>query len=868
MNNINNLGISMRNSADIQAHSISIIKDNRVVSLEDYITEIAGDGGGGGSGSGDGYTQAEVDALLNTKLNVNNPQDIIGNLRLDPTNGNSKIILNAVSPPNATDDFYCNGNGQFNGSLRVSILTSTGDVNCDGVNADVFNSNVITNDIIFKHNDIEYMRFNVDDNTIDLSTDLDLQTSELLCNNVVFKIITDEFLRFQISDNTVRVPNTRSFLSQNIFTDIVKPLAFSNDVVFNGGNSTNDAYEEYVRLDASTEKVNISKETKFEDDIQLNVGQVIKFTHVFIREVQGTTRPEFDLIINGSTSHMRMWVAGAIRQAITNTAIACKVNIDAEQGITVFNGQQLKSNTINSHTNSNLVIQRSGSTLITLNSSNQVQLSGDLSLPTSNTQYIRFTNCNIRQGVAGDPAIVYFDFNNDAETGQYRFYIDSNTILHLRPLTTTISNELHLSNALYIDTANKLTLKPSLEGGVNIFDIRNLHPVADNPMIRFRVGEGGGETIVCEMSNNAVAIQRNFIVGTAYELRTNAIDTVNDNDLGISRNNVPFLTLDRFIEDTVEKEAIICSKQLRANGQFRINKLKINQITTGLDNFADVRLEDNNSTMRFFVGNPNDVNLQIIKTDTLNEILLNRNTKCSQTFYTNTIDTNTDTDLLIKRSGTEALRIRASDNLILTSDTSYFSSPKVYSNEYLNRTSTYDTVFYGANSTSDGRVEYMRWNRTEQSLDLNAPIDNTGIAITGNIIDTTVSDERLKTNIEDVDTDFTSCIKNVKVKTFKYKDDKYKTNDTYGFIAQELKEHLPKECKNIVKENKVKNEDETFLSINYMKLWVVLWKCCQEQQSKIEHLEASMYEMMEEIKELKGKKTTKPKAKAKSKEKA
>ena len=565
---------------------------------------------------------------------------------------------------------------------------------------------------------------------------------------------------------------------------------------------------------------------------------------------------------------MRMWVAGAIRQAITNTAIACKVNIDAEQGITVFNGQQLKSNTINSHTNSNLVIQRSGSTLITLNSSNQVQLSGDLSLPTSNTQYIRFTNCNIRQGVAGDPAIVYFDFNNDAETGQYRFYIDSNTILHLRPLTTTISNELHLSNALYIDTANKLTLKPSLEGGVNIFDIRNLHPVADNPMIRFRVREGGGETIVCEMSNNAVAIQRNFIVGTAYELRTNAIDTVNDNDLVISRNNVPFLTLDKFIEDTVEKEAIICSKQLRANGQFRINKLKINQITTGLDNFADVRLEDNNSTMRFFVGNPNDVNLQIIKTDTLNEILLNRNTKCSQTFYTNTIDTNTDTDLLIKRSGTEALRIRASDNLILTSDTSYFSSPKVYSNEYLNRTSTYDTVFYGANSTSDGRVEYMRWNRTEQSLDLNAPIDNTGIAITGNIIDTTVSDERLKSNIEDVDTDFTSCIKNVKVKTFKHKDDKYKTNDTYGFIAQELKEHLPKECKNIVKENKVKNEDETFLSINYMKLSVVLWKCCQEQQSKIEHLEASMYEMMEEIKELKGKKTTKPKAKAKSKEKA
>ena len=90
------------------------------------------------------------------------------------------------------------------------------------------------------------------------------------------------------------------------------------------------------------------------------------------------------------------------------------------------------------------------------------------------------------------------------------------------------------------------------------------------------------------------------------------------------------------------------------------------------------------------------------------------------------------------------------------------------------------------------------------------PLINTGLPITGNIFDTTVSDERLKTEIEDVDTDFTSCITNVKVKTFKYKDDKYKTNDTYGFIAQELKEHLPKECKNIVKENKVKNEMKPF----------------------------------------------------------
>ena len=505
------------------------------LATEEYVDDaIEQNGGGGGNVDlSNYYTQTETDNLLNNKLNVNNPQDIIGTLRTDSTNGNGKIIINAVGAPN-DEDFYVNGLSNLGGTLKAQLIQASSNIETSQqIKSNTINTYSNSN-MVIQRNAIPFITLDsqeVDDETVEkiilmkdveFSGGLSLNTlsvdtlNTVGLNDMVFNINTlGEMLRLEVG-GIVRVPNNRSFLSQNIFTDIIKPLTFSNDVVFNGGNNTNDAYEEYVRLDASTEKVSISKETKFENDVQLNVGQVIKFTNVFIREVQGTTRPEFDLIINGSTSHMRMWVAGAIRQAITNTAIACKVNIDAEQGLTVFTGKELKTNTINSHTNSNLVIQRSGSTLITLNSSDQIQLSGDLSLPTSNTQYIRFPNCNIRQGVA---TVVYFDFNVDTATGQYRFFIDGNTILNLTPLTTTISNELHLSNALYIDTADKLTMRPSLEGGVNIFDIRNLHPVADNPMIRFRVGEGGGETIVCEMTNDAVSFQRNVIVGTAYELK-------------------------------------------------------------------------------------------------------------------------------------------------------------------------------------------------------------------------------------------------------------------------------------------------------------------------------------------------------------
>ena len=279
-------------------------------------------------------------------------------------------------------------------------------------------------------------------------------------------------------------------------------------------------------------------------------------------------------------------------------------------------------------------------------------------------------------------------------------------------------------------------MKPSLESGINIFDIRNLHPVVDNPMIRFRVGEGAGETIVCEMRNEYLSMARNVLLGTAYKLQTN------------------------------------------------------------------------------------------------------------------TIDTNGNNDMIFQVDGTEILKFRASDSLILGSDASSFSTTKVYSNEFLNRTLTLDTVFYGANSTGDNRVEYMRWNRTSEQLDFNAPIDNTGIAVIGNIVDTTVSDERLKTNIKDVESNFTECVKNVKVKTFEYTDEKYKNNDKYGFIAQELQKHLPKEFNHIVQENKDKHSDDKYLSINYMKVSLLLWGALQEEIAKTEYLESKLFETIARVEAL------------------
>ena len=73
----------------------------------------------------------------------------------------------------------------------------------------------------------------------------------------------------------MRAPNTRSFLSQNVFTDMKQPLTFANDIKFNGGNSTNDGYEEYIRLDASTVTIDMSKNVNIGADLIMRKTKVL-----------------------------------------------------------------------------------------------------------------------------------------------------------------------------------------------------------------------------------------------------------------------------------------------------------------------------------------------------------------------------------------------------------------------------------------------------------------------------------------------------------------------------------------------------------------------------------------------------------------
>ena len=735
------------------------------LATEEYVDDAIAQGGGGGAI--DAYTKTETDNLLNNKLNVNNPQDIIGTLRIDSTNGNGKLIVNAVGAPN-DEDFYVNGLSNLGGTLKCQLLQASSNIETSQlIRSDTLNSYSNT-DMKIQRNSIDYIVLESDkvnfkrdiyvndvlltgggsgnpfDENVVINNPYELQCNTFnnngLNQDVVFNINSNEWLRLQFSDNTVRAPNTKSFLSQEMYYNNIRPLAFSDDVVFYGGNQANNAYTEYFKNNQTTETVDFNKIVKCSESLVMPVSK--------------------EIILDNTSDKKRL----------------IRAREDGAQSvIEISNGRS---------TNNQIRLLNAGSTSMIVDSINVYtprQIQGD-------------NGCKV-------------DFLDTRNSGA-DFIFRRNNIEFFR-----------------LDTA------------------------LDNIVCSKGIIAGGG-------------------------IKCNTLDSDGDSDVIYKRNDVEFFKLDKLIEDTVEKEAIICSKQLRTNSNILVKNLQINQFPVGIE-YADFRLENTDSVMRFYAGNSTSVNLQITNTD----ITLGRVATCNGGLKTNTIDTNGDTDLSFRRNGVVFFKFQSSvgvdnNDIINVAEGKGISAQHVYGNLFKSRSLGYDTIFYGSNTGATARVEYMRYNYAGESLDFNTVIDNTGLQVVGNIVDTTVSDERLKTNIEDVENNFTECVKNVKIKTFKYKDKKYKKNDKFGFIAQQLQEHLPKECNEIVKENKTKDSDDKYLSINYMKLSVVLWGALQEQilkneekDYKIEHLEARLFEVEDIIKELKGKKTIKPKAKAKSKTK-
>ena len=126
-----------------------------------YVDEQVALGGGGNGDLSNYYTQTEIDALLNNKLNINNPQDVLGTLRIDSTNGNGKLIVNAVGAPN-DEDFYVNGLSNLGGTLKCTLLQASSNIETSQlIRTDKINSYSNTN-MVIQRNSIDYIVLETD----------------------------------------------------------------------------------------------------------------------------------------------------------------------------------------------------------------------------------------------------------------------------------------------------------------------------------------------------------------------------------------------------------------------------------------------------------------------------------------------------------------------------------------------------------------------------------------------------------------------------------------------------------------------------------------------------------------------------------
>ena len=703
----------------------------------------------------------QTNTLLDTRLNINNPQDMSGTLRLGSVDGLSKIILNAVGSNGK--DFYVNGDSQVLGNLTVSSLDSTGYINVNSIQTNTYNT-LNTNDILFQSNNDTYLQYDVSTNKIIASKLIqcggNLKTQEIdtiAPLDMILKVSGDSILELKTDDRII-----------------------ANKLLQCGGNLKTQEIDTIAPLDLIFKRHNVSM-------VELQDGKVV---------------------LNVNTE--------------CNNIITCD-NFDSRSSSTISN-------------------------------------------------YI---------------------MNNSA--GQIKFYVGS----PVSPDTTT-NLVMTLENNLI--TFHKPT---SPEIGVGEIDDTNyVKKTGENSQLivsetyfqatalqSFRFSLGGPQQFAqykkFEIYNTEVIAYMPFKCTNSLGLQTNVINSFTNVDLVFQQNSINYMTLN----------AGLSSVDINASLGIRSN------IYNSIDN-ADVSFRRNSIDFFYLRNGQLETNTGVV--------LYSSDAKLDN------VNTTGNNDMIFSRNNIEYFRLDGANNIVNVETSKSLSSNCLYCNYLRTRTiATNDMIFEGSNTAGNGYTEFMRLRKDEEDVMIskdayviqdkrlylhketskNTYITSTNIAganhtnfynedpngdlrffanggvrlfitpskvsvpppytLEGDLVDT--SDLTQKYDIKSIEHNFTNIIKQVEPKTFKMEEEKELgiTKNHIGFIADEIMEVIPPEWENIVMTN-----DEGIKKLSYIKLTGILWGVCREQQTKIDWLEASVYELQEAVKAL-----TKPKPKTKTKSK-
>lgn len=370
-------------------------------------------------------------------------------------------------------------------------------------------------------------------------------------------------------------------------------------------------------------------------------------------------------------------------------------------------------------------------------------------------------------------------------------------------------------------------------------------------------------------SQEDIRVLRNVVVDDGKKVQSNIFDANGNSDVEFQRIGSTYLTLKT---DRIEasKQLAILTTGVQAKFEHSAGNYFLfnggNAIDTYATGGAPQRININYySKGDLMIGNGSDpsdcsINKFPVAGKALSVAgLINTDTGIE----TDAIDTTGDTNLVVKQNGGAILTYDVGDATYPDGIFNFDKDVSINTGKYVQCNTIKAHIFDTHDSLEPNDVSF-RYNGTtymfyDQSLsnfqvrtDIASNQDITCVALTE------TSDRRLKEDIDDFHSNCIELIKKINVKKYKFKDDK-KNKTNIGFIADDVLENAPSDIENIV------DTDKDYLSMNYGRMCCLLWKCCQEQQSKIEHLEASVYELQEALKDyIKPKPKSKAKAKAKT----
>ena len=179
-------------------------------------------------------------------------------------------------------------------------------------------------------------------------------------------------------------------------------------------------------------------------------------------------------------------------------------------------------------------------------------------------------------------------------------------------------------------------------------------------------------------------------------IKTNTINTIGDVNLNFQQNSVNFMYFD------ATNDKIELNTPLNSNSDIASTILK----GETLSNYNANELTLDTSTNSIYIKNNTATKIEVQS----DKIIV------SDPLHCNTFNSNGVSDITFKRNDIEYCKLREDGTVRLLEFPSNggVSANQLYGNYFNNRSFGWDTIFQGSNTTSDGRVEYMRYDFTNE----------------------------------------------------------------------------------------------------------------------------------------------------------